>query len=1357
MRPNRLNSRASSATLSLRRQQDVATLFADDSSITQNLLRGQVIPMRRTSIRALPSDPNISLALAGDGPSIADEPSDVVQRPRIRRGLCSSNTWTSSSAEGESENDDLDDRTHFIEEFNRLADKHGVRKFIPSEYEDVPCIEDGPDKHGNWLSRKLFRRTSSSQTPVVKSKKAERRDLKKMRSISDSLRLKSRRDSLKDRDLVELVRLCGSSLLYLPAEYAASSLTLPTCIRATAQYLIQHAPTTRGVFRIPGSQHTINLIYEHYCSKGDQGHIAGTVRCPTLPDHMECDVHDVASAFKRFLSGIPGGILGSLPLFDALVSIQTHLRGDPEMTRTKHSKVRARLIALSISTLRSTYRRELICAVLGLLCMVGRAAETARREDDRGRPLPTSDLMGYKPLGIVFGPLLVGDLMDNYNIRLANGHGSLVLTPLSPPKTKKERKKYKSAEEGVNFNNLVDKIKVAGEITEMLITHWRDVVRHMKNLEALASVEGSKITGARGRKPPILRPSMSESFSLRRPPDWTSDKPNRNADRSQSPTPPRRRTSPRSCPRHSSGDTTEQRAIEQQALDYYTNPLQFDALPVTKQRLRQRLSPGEALKNAKSSSALSTVLVKEHPDENDFQDSELNFKQTPQSIVPSSSTRNGKENNQKHPAVEHTTERHVKGIVRRLESESIEAEESLPVRYYENLRHDTTLDAQSNPLSLDAHSKKIETTSSSSLLQDSDQKHMQVSAPSHHDTPSNRESHIRFAPSTSNAQDAKDFRRRQGFTGSDYSKGNSPKDPLSQVSHEDDLASLAVLGQALESPGMSMKSEVKSIKSTEKSDDPTKNDSGIDFHEKREAEKPVKKPSTPSFLRPHLSRQNPPDTPKSAKVHVHDDRFGIKSNIPRKTDSAASVITTLVEPKAIQAKGRPSHETASPATLSKVASIREMFRKRKSDSRSSKSIEDNHKSEPSRPVTEHHTEPHSRKIPTPEPTRTPKKVSVRAMAEKFDTVKATPPLSSSAPVKSTIPTPITSVDNRRGVGVISPYTINPPPSPTRSIASFKSGKSIRSFRNTGLAQRFQQAQEQSSPTKMQAPKRVLRDFVPEPIPPQVIVENSHEDSVASLRRPLSTSNSLTVPLKPVGHQSPMPIRQAGMDGAYSSIGNSDIMSLTSSEFEAAHTFLQSQSQLAHNATLSKDTLTRGNTVLHSQIRKLQQQVYEKTEQVRQLQRRFEIRSSSDTEHIGLTEQLRESREEVEMWRRRAEAAERKLELMDIIRARNDSRMEEQRGLIYQAKSVQAEDDIASHGRGYSVDDGTRRLVLRRRMTGTMSSEDSAGSNGTIVRERSGRYEDGSEICMDVNTDGVKHKDWANQTLSILDGFKSWEN
>lgn len=119
----RLNSRASSATLSLRRQQQEAPLFIDDASIAQNLLRGQVIPIRRASIRAFPSDPNISLGLYGDAPSHAGESSNIVQQPRTRRGLCSSNTWTSSSGGGESENDDSDDRTQFIEEFNRLADK----------------------------------------------------------------------------------------------------------------------------------------------------------------------------------------------------------------------------------------------------------------------------------------------------------------------------------------------------------------------------------------------------------------------------------------------------------------------------------------------------------------------------------------------------------------------------------------------------------------------------------------------------------------------------------------------------------------------------------------------------------------------------------------------------------------------------------------------------------------------------------------------------------------------------------------------------------------------------------------------------------------------------------------------------------------------------------------------------------------------------------------------------------------------------------------------------------------------------------------------------------------------------------
>lgn len=225
-------------------------------------------------------------------------------------------------------------------------------------------------------------------------------------------------------------------------------------------------------------------MYNHYGNlDGDGDVIANTVHCPTLPLHIKCDVHDVASAFKKFLAGLPSGILGSLPLFYSLVSIHNQLLGDPEITKTKHTKVRARLIALTMLSLKSQHRRNLICAVFGLLSMIGRAAETAPREDDRGRPLPTSDLMGYAPLGIVFGPLLLGELLDHYTIRVANPHGPLVLLPVSPQQGRKEkhsrpqkdypnihshkRSKSSLADERVLFSTQVEKVKVANDVTEM--------------------------------------------------------------------------------------------------------------------------------------------------------------------------------------------------------------------------------------------------------------------------------------------------------------------------------------------------------------------------------------------------------------------------------------------------------------------------------------------------------------------------------------------------------------------------------------------------------------------------------------------------------------------------------------------------------------------------------------------------------------------------------------------------------------------------------------------------------------------------------------------------------------------------
>lgn len=290
-------------------------------------------------------------------------------------------------------------------------------------------------------------------------------------------------------------------------------------------------PSVRGIFRINGSHAIVSALYDHYASQDEDGDaISGTVRCPTLPENIQCDEHDVASAFKRFLAGLPGGILGKVWLFESLVSIHNQLGVDPEWTKTRQTKVRARLIACAISSHQSRFQRDLICAVFGLLCMIGRAAETADREDDNGRPLPTHGLMGYSVLGTLFGPLLLGDLMKEYQPYHDDKRVDSALGKATNKKEKKtKQQKKKSLEESLNESRLAaEKIRIANRVAEMVITHWRDVVRHMKSMGSMASNVLHNRTLAERQKPahplqPILRPSASESFFQKRPPMWDTD------------------------------------------------------------------------------------------------------------------------------------------------------------------------------------------------------------------------------------------------------------------------------------------------------------------------------------------------------------------------------------------------------------------------------------------------------------------------------------------------------------------------------------------------------------------------------------------------------------------------------------------------------------------------------------------------------------------------------------------------------------------------------------------------------------------------------------------------------------------
>ncbi|KAI0865740.1 hypothetical protein F4860DRAFT_500363 [Xylaria cubensis] len=434
-------------------------------------------------------------------------------------GNHSSNTWTSSS-----ENPDLpseDDRENFILEYNRLAQRHGIRPIVPGDFSspagNINCSLSS--RRGSWISNMLRQSSGQFEQAATKQDKISSRHQRRTNDVN-------KRDGLKNQDLRALVRFCGKSPLFLPTDYAPFSLTLPTCFRALAQALVQHVET-KGIFRVSGSARVVNALYDYYCTGDNTEAVSSTTRCPTLPSHIRCNAHDIASTFKRLLAGLPGGILGSLSLFDALVAIHSQLQGDPEWHRTKESKLRARLIALAIGTVRSQYQRELICAVFGLLCLVGRVAENAPREDENGRPLPTSDLMGYNALGIIFGPLLIGDMIDSYSMKVANPSAGLVLLPVSSPRSRKEGRKYKRGHKhkkkpkpSEESSFAVDKIHIANSITEMLIVHWREVVRQIRSTGSVRTRRSASNPQHLEGVPTNMPLSFSENFSFRNPPHW---------------------------------------------------------------------------------------------------------------------------------------------------------------------------------------------------------------------------------------------------------------------------------------------------------------------------------------------------------------------------------------------------------------------------------------------------------------------------------------------------------------------------------------------------------------------------------------------------------------------------------------------------------------------------------------------------------------------------------------------------------------------------------------------------------------------------------------------------------------------
>jgi hypothetical protein len=152
------------------------------------------------------------------------------------------------------------------------------------------------------------------------------------------------------------------------------------------------------------------------------------------------------------------------------------------------------------------------------------------------------------------------------------------------------------------------------------------------------------------------------------------------------------------------------------------------------------------------------------------------------------------------------------------------------------------------------------------------------------------------------------------------------------------------------------------------------------------------------------------------------------------------------------------------------------------------------------------------------------------------------------------------------------------------------------------------------------------------------------------------------------------------------------------------------------------------TTLHTQIRNLQRQLDLKTEETVQLKRQLEVQEDAD---VGtLSQQLREAKREVHMWRERAESAERRIKVFERFTSRLNGIRE---ASALSKEAVDAGDKLT--GPEYFVEDAEKRGQENTFL------DDAAGYES----DSSGRTEDAGLVtarirrCLHGLTDGPPDK------------------
>lgn len=250
-----------------------------------------------------------------------------------------------------------------------------------------------------------------------------------------------------------------------------------------------------GIFRVSGQYQHIYDLYNYYASQYPKGSearkIQKAVASTKLPIHLKHEVNDVAALFTKIIRGLPGGLLGSTSLFNALSSIEAKFRtskkasemaGKPTLVNivpkgSKERSSQAKLIALAIHSINCAYRKALVIGFLGLAASVGHETEKAFADT----LVDTSELMTYHSLGVVLGPVLVGDRMFVIDpAAWSKGRVTDEVSNDSDHNQSVPSKLYVPA----GVSDLKDHAMGTATVMEMLITIWRDVVTELRGIES---------------------------------------------------------------------------------------------------------------------------------------------------------------------------------------------------------------------------------------------------------------------------------------------------------------------------------------------------------------------------------------------------------------------------------------------------------------------------------------------------------------------------------------------------------------------------------------------------------------------------------------------------------------------------------------------------------------------------------------------------------------------------------------------------------------------------------------------------------------------------------------------------------